>query len=137
MRSILYRFDEAFDSQNWDEVLRLKDEAYKVIKETKSVPRKAVFFVNLGITYRNLGDYHRAMTCQTEALGLYRRLWDLSGMGYCYMNIGNVHCKLGDCRKGLEYYKTAMKFATESGNNDLLYLCTRNKAVAEHWLGVR
>ena len=67
----------------------------------------------LGTTYREMGDYDKAMEIYTPALKQAEELGDKRGMGASLNNIGNVHYYKGDYEKALDYYNRSLAIGEE------------------------
>ncbi len=72
---------------------------------------------NLGIAYKSLSDYPRALEYYFKALVINKELGDKSGMASTTGNIGLVYKELSDYTRALEYYHKALTINEELGNN--------------------
>jgi len=70
----------------------------------------------LGTTYREMGDYDKAMEIYTSVLEQAKELGDKRGVGSCLMNIGNVHYHKGDYEKALDYWDKSLAIRGEIGD---------------------
>ena len=70
-------------------------------------------YANLGIAYRSLGDFQKAMEYHEKHLKIAKEIGDCAGEGRAYGNLGNAHCSLGDFRKAIEYHEKHLKNAIE------------------------
>jgi len=65
----------------------------------------------LGLTYREIGDYDKAMEIFTLTLTQAEELGDKRGMGYSLIGIGVVHYYKGDYDKALDYLESSLAIA--------------------------
>ena len=73
----------------------------------------AYSLINIGNTYRNIGDYNKPLDYYTRSLIILEEL-DGKGMaGYCLMNIGIVYAYQGNYEKALEYYEKSLNIQEE------------------------
>jgi len=71
---------------------------------------------NIGIVYKNLGDYQKALSYYERALAIRREIGDKKGEGADLTNIGVVYANLGDYQKVLSYYERALAIRREIGD---------------------
>jgi tetratricopeptide (TPR) repeat protein len=72
----------------------------------------------LGLTYRSLGEWDRAISCYREDIAICHLLDDRHGLGLSYGNLGEIYQKRGrDCwPEALEAYQQALSIIRESGD---------------------
>ena len=71
---------------------------------------------NLGIHYRSLGDFRKAIEYQEKLLKIAIEIGDWAGEGVAYGNLGIAYGSLGDFRKAIEYLEKHLKIALEIGD---------------------
>ena len=71
---------------------------------------------NLGIAYKNLGEYKKAIVFYEQSLIIAREIGDRLGEGYALGNLGNGYADLGDAKKAIEFYEQALIIAHEIGD---------------------
>jgi tetratricopeptide (TPR) repeat protein len=71
---------------------------------------------NLGIAYRSLGDYQKAIEYHEQALVISREIEDRRGEGICLGNLGSAYSDMGQVEKAIEYYEQALVIAREIGD---------------------
>ena len=64
---------------------------------------------NLGIAYRLLGDYRRAIEYHEKHLKIAIEIGDRDGEAGTYGSLGRAYQSLGDYRKAIEYHKKTFK----------------------------
>ncbi|MBN2444206.1 MAG: CHAT domain-containing protein, partial [Spirochaetales bacterium] len=92
--------------------------ALDFIENDKLFALKADCYIHLGVIYKDLCDYPKALEYYNKAIEL-----DSNAKDACLLNIGNVHKHLGNCNKALEYYKKAIAIATQANHLDVLLDC--------------
>jgi len=71
----------------------------------------------LGIVYKNLSDYPKALEFYSKALQINEEIANKVGIATILGNFGNVYRNLSDYPKALEYYSKALQIQEEIGNN--------------------
>ena len=71
---------------------------------------------NLGLAYRSLGEYHKAIEYQERALKISEEIGDRQGQGIRLGNLGIAYRSLGEYRKAIEYRERALKICVEIGD---------------------
>ena len=76
---------------------------------------------NLGILYKNLGQYDISLGFYDAAESIYGKgnFPDKNFLGNIYGNKVNIYLMQGDFHKALEYCRKALEFVNESGSADL------------------
>lgn len=89
-------------------------EAYTTAKEALSISQEisyaegiATGYNNLGVFYKNQGDYSRALMYYHKALSIQDSLRNKQGIAYLYNNIGTIHSLNGNASKALTFYNKA------------------------------
>lgn len=81
--------------------------------QTKDYTGAARSLVNLGYSYRQIGDNDKALECYNKSLDIHYREHDRINSGLIYSNIGAVHCKEGRFKEGEKYYQLSYEIRTE------------------------
>ena len=71
---------------------------------------------NLGIAYRRLGEYHRAIEFHEKHLAISREFHDRLGEVGALGNLGVVYQSLGEYRRALEFHEQDLAIAREIGD---------------------
>ncbi|MEW6736427.1 MAG: tetratricopeptide repeat protein, partial [Acidobacteriota bacterium] len=71
---------------------------------------------NLGIAYKNLGEYRKAIEYYEQQLTITHEIGDRSGEGNALGNLGNAYWSLGKYRKAIEYHEQALTVKREIGD---------------------
>jgi len=69
----------------------------------------------LGIAYRNLGQYERAIDFHEQSLAIAREIGDQVGEAYALGNLGNAFANLGQDDRALEQFGQAIALFNELG----------------------
>lgn len=91
-------------SQSWQQALMI----YRELKDQES-EEKAL--ANLGLAYRSLGDYPKAIEYHQQSLAISRAIKDHQSEGQSLSNLGNAYQALGDYDRAIEYYQQHLALA--------------------------
>jgi len=72
----------------------------------------------MGLAYRTIGNYPKALEIHLEALKINERMKNMNGMSVAYNNIGIIYKKVGDFRKALDCYFKAKKIAEDINSQE-------------------
>jgi len=92
----------------WQEALRLYGQVREILMPLGDRLQDAALLNNIGFIYNNL-----ALSSLEGALKLRREIGDHLGEITVLNNLGDSWRKLGDPEKGLDYYRRALKLATD------------------------
>ena len=88
----------------------------KIAKEIGDRAGEGRAYGNLGIAYKSVGDYQKAIEYHEKCLKIAKEIGDRAGKGRAYGNLG-IACQLvGDYQKAIEYYQKHLKIAKEVGD---------------------
>lgn len=93
------------------------------------------FLGNLGMVYRDLGQYDKALEYHQLSLTIYKELGDKYGVGNNLNSLGLVSNDLGLYSKALEYYQQSWVLAKELGDKDAEGGIMSNRGAAYKNLG--
>jgi CHAT domain-containing protein len=71
---------------------------------------------NLGLVYRNLGLYPKAIDYYQQSLVIFRELGDKKGISKSLSNLGVVYKNLGQYQEARDYYQQSLVIDREIGN---------------------
>jgi tetratricopeptide (TPR) repeat protein len=102
--------------KEYERALKLLPE--KVDEKDKIRQQKVVAAIigNIGIVYKNQGDYAHALEYYFKALKINEEIGNKDGQTNMLGNIGTVYSDQGNFSKALEYYFKAQKIDEEIGN---------------------
>ena len=96
---------------------------------------QALCLNGLGISWRGLGDFGRAIGFQLENLRLVRAGGDERGLTRALINVGNIHYDLEEYSAALEVHLEVYGLARRRGNADHICIGGVNAALAAAHLG--
>jgi class 3 adenylate cyclase/tetratricopeptide (TPR) repeat protein len=117
------------------EELPYAEQALSIAQANHFKNLEARAFNNIGIVYRNLGDYTRALEYYSRALAAYEELGEKSGIAIVTGNIGLVYSNLGDYTRALEYMSRALAAHEELGEKSGIARVTGNIGLVYNFLG--
>jgi CHAT domain-containing protein len=85
---------------------------------------------NLGICYKRLGDYDKALQLLSQAEGVQAEMGDVVSQEKCLGDIGNIHLMRGDPGTAISYYRKALALARQLQAPDDVALWQNNVAEA-------
>ena len=96
----------------YEEATRIYNELYECIiqDETRFTKEYSTIADGMSSLYENLGDYDKSLFYAIES---YKSSNDISTKGYELSQIGNIHYKLGNFKKAIEYLDMAIDNETE------------------------
>ena len=77
---------------------------------------KSVAVGSLGNTYRDLGQYDKAIEHYNQALAISREIGHRRGEGSALGNLGNAYNSLGQYDKAIEHHNQALAISREIGD---------------------
>ena len=83
-------------------------DALRAYRASSNVRGEAITLGNIGVCYKNLGDYQEALRFHGQALQMKRALGDRNQEGRTLANIGQVYWKLADYPRALDHYHRAL-----------------------------
>ena len=106
-----------------------------IAKQSSDKARERHAYCQLGIAYKNLGDFKRAIDNHEQALRISKELKQRDGEGRAYCNLGNVYQCVGDFQQAIDYHKLDMSIAKELGLRDGEGRAYANLGIAHRSLG--
>lgn len=96
----------------YEEATRIYNELYECIiqDETRFTKEYSTIADGMSSLYENLGDYDKSLFYAIES---YKSSNDISTKGYELSQIGNIHYKLGNFKKAIEYLDIAIDTETK------------------------
>jgi predicted ATPase/predicted negative regulator of RcsB-dependent stress response len=96
---------------NYDEALKLFQEARSVFEEAKDFPGAANAILRIGHVYRERNDYELAHERYGEALAMFRNLKMDGRVAGCLKVIGDLHKRQGNIDQARANYDEALKLS--------------------------
>ena len=85
-------------------------------QEDKTNWKYTASLTSLGIVYRSLGEYQKAIEFHQQSLAIKREIGDRGGEANSYMGLGNVYYCLGEYQKAIEFYQQSLAIFREIGD---------------------
>jgi signal transduction histidine kinase len=110
--------------------IELAQEAHDLAEALGYLEGVAKSFDFKGVCFRNLGDYTNALLCYQKALETAQNnpRQDSEGIGFTYINIGNIYMLNGDYPKAMEYMRLAEPIAHKRKDRRMLGYVYLNRA---------
>ena len=105
---VLARAREANTRDGPRAALPLFQEALQAFRAASNRRGEAIVLGNIGVCYKNLGEYQDALRFHAQALQMKRALGDREQEGRTLANIGQVYWKLADYPRALDHYRRAL-----------------------------
>ncbi|MFC2130104.1 tetratricopeptide repeat protein [Bacteroidota bacterium] len=81
---------------------------------------KAVLLNNIGLVYKNLGNYKKALNYCKRSIEIKEKIGDLNNLFYPLTSIAEIYLKLGNFDESLNYLIRCLDIANEKNNLTLL-----------------
>ncbi len=109
------QFQEAL--QSWQRALELyRDPAVQAAFPQESRQGEGRALGNLGLVYRNLGQYQQAIDFYEQSFAIAQEVGDLWGEGEALNNLGIVHDDLGQYQQVIDFYEQSLVIFREIGD---------------------
>ncbi len=125
---VKYLNEYAWNNRNKNPHLALES-AQLALKTAQSINNKqlqANALNYIGVIYRNLGGYDKALAVYSEALKLAEDTRDSAQIAYSLNNIGGIYRLEGNNKIALEYILKALKIFERNKNKQGISYCTIN-----------
>ncbi len=109
-----------------------KDYFYKQLKiaeKMNSVVSKANVYLNLGVTYDQLGDFINAINYFNKSIDLFKELGDKSNISSPLVSLGYVYKKMADFDKARDCFQRSLDICEHLG--DKVVICQNKSNLAE------
>jgi len=106
--------------------LRSGQEALKIAQSINNIKLQAKALNMIGVVYRNLGEFDKALISYKDALGLAETINDSAQIAYAYNNIGGIYRLKGSNIIALDYILSALKVFEKLGDKAGMSFCTIN-----------
>jgi CHAT domain-containing protein len=102
---------EQFQTSQLQAALQSWQQALIVYREIKDRQGEGWALGNLGVAYRSLGDYSKAIEYAQQQLAIAREIKDRQSEGKALGNLGVAYLSLGDYTKAIEYQQQWLALA--------------------------
>jgi tetratricopeptide (TPR) repeat protein len=117
------------------EQIRHLEVAIKAAHLLKDKRGEGIALSNLGIAYKNLGEYRKAIEFYEKALLIAQEIGDHRGKGNALCNLGNAFAALGDARKAIVFHEQYLAIVQEIGDPRSEGIALSNLGIAYKNLG--
>jgi CHAT domain-containing protein/Tfp pilus assembly protein PilF len=105
---------------------------YREIKDRKGESNS---LNNLGLAYKSLGQYQKAIDYHTQSLTIKREIGDRKGESNSLNNLGLAYKSLGQYQKAIDYYTQSLTIDRDLGDRNGESKSLNNLGSAYHFLG--
>lgn len=92
------------------------EKALIAVQTTNDRAAEAIYLNNLGLAYKNLGEFERAIKFYEQQLILVREIKDQYSENYALGNLGGAYTLLGELQRAIGFYEQAL--VIQRKNND-------------------
>ena len=96
---------------------------------------KGTVYNKLGLAYRYVGDFRKAIEFYQLSLPIAIETGDKELKGIVYNNLGGAYYSLSEFRKAIEFYQLSLPIGIETGNKNSVGTVYNNLGLAYHSLG--
>lgn len=117
IRPALVEFAEETEFKSKDEILRSIELKEKLLSELSGEEQISRYlFTSIGILYRNIGSYKKALEHFEKALKIAKETGDIQSEVESLQNIGEAYLYLNNSSRAKEYNEKCLKMAQEIGD---------------------
>ena len=99
------------------EAIAWQESSLKAAKLLGNIKREGMYLGNMGIAYRHLGNYEKAVECHTRSLEIAQHLKDEDGEASALGNLAIVYAASGqNHNKALEFLDNVLQMARRTNN---------------------
>lgn len=103
--------------QTWS-FYKEKIELYERLLGKLSIREDGLYLGNLGIAYKSIGEYEKALALQQQSLEIDRQIGNKQGEANSLGNLGNVYLSIGECEKALAIHQQSLEIMRQIKNRD-------------------
>ena len=100
--------------------------ALKIAEDNNLIEDKSMILINIGIAYKEMGDYEKAIEYALDALKTFEKLGDKNMIAICCSSIGNLYIETKEYNKSLKYTNKALKLYIELKDTRKQSICYTN-----------
>ena len=104
---------EQYQASKFAAAKQFWQQALKIYREIEDRRGEGQALGNLGITFRAIGEYNKAIEYQLQALVIYQKLKDRKAEGQVAGNLGNAYAAIGEYSKAIKYHQQSLTLARE------------------------
>ncbi len=125
---VLNELSVVFRKTNRYESMGYARQAFKLSVEYHFLPGEALAKKNEGVGWFFIGSNDSATICYTQALVLFTKIGDKTGMSACYNNLGLIAQETGKYEEALKYYAKSIEMDHKLGDETGVALTLENIA---------
>jgi tetratricopeptide (TPR) repeat protein len=100
----------------YGQAIAILKQAGQAAHQRSAYREEAAHLGSLGLAYKNLGDYPRAIDYHQQALTISRQIGDKRGEGNRLGNLGNAYFSQGDYARAIDFHTKALAIARQIGD---------------------
>lgn len=137
-RKVTYKYGEAYSlfilgidyyylGEDYDLSIEYLKDAYKIFNLINNEPYKARVLNSMGESYREKGNFDKAIENYTLSLDISKRIQDSIMLSALYNNIALLYFEIGNrYEQSLEYHKLNLELLKKMGNSGSVFSCYIN-----------
>ncbi len=137
-RKLTYKYGEAYSlfilgidyyylGEDYDLSIEYLKDAYKIFNLINNEPYKARVLNSMGESYREKGNFDKAIENYTLSLDISKRIQDSIMLSALYNNIALLYFEIGNrYEQSLEYHKLNLELLKKMGNSGSVFSCYIN-----------
>jgi len=99
------------------ESMKFARQAFQLSDKSNFMPGKALALKNEGICWFFIGNNDSAVICYTQALEVYKKINDLSGVSACYNYLGLISQETGKYADAMKLYSLSIEMDRKLGDS--------------------
>ena len=107
---------KARSKQDMENALKKFEEALRIFEKVGSSKGEGLTLNNIGLMYKNLGQYDKAVEYHEKSLDITRKIGDVKQEGMTLCSLGLLYSNLGQYQKALEYYEKSLNITRKIGD---------------------
>jgi len=120
IRSAVVEFAVETEYKSKEEVLRSIELKEKLLSELSGEEQISKYlFTSIGILYRNIGSYRKALEHFEKALKIAEKMGDIQSKATLFLNLGEVYLYLENFILSKEYFEKALKISQKIGDKEI------------------
>ena len=124
---------EQYQASKFAAAKQFWQQALKIYREIEDRRGEGQALGNLGITFRAIGEYNKAIEYQLQALAIYQELKDRKAEGQVAGNLGNAYAAIGEYDKAVKYHQQSLTIAREIKDRQGEEVALENLGIVTGW----
>ena len=106
--------------------LEYSQKALKIVEDKNFVKFKSTILINIGVAYKEMGDYEKAIEYALNALKTFEELGNKKMIAICYINLGNFFIEINEFDKSIDYMNKSLEIFIELKDMKRQSICFAN-----------